>query len=68
MIINDRLLHLVSDALDGINIDNCEHPCVGQPCLNGGECEPDHSAYTCYCPLGYTNTNCEDGRFLLNKF
>lgn len=60
VIINDRSLHLVSDALDGINIDNCEHPCVGQPCLNGGECEPDHAAYTCYCPLGYTNTNCED--------
>lgn len=60
IIINHRPLNIVVNALDGINIDNCEHPCVGQPCWNGGECEPDHGSYLCHCPLGYTNTNCEE--------
>ncbi|KAJ8305764.1 hypothetical protein KUTeg_016309 [Tegillarca granosa] len=51
----------LQEAVGGVNIKGCDHPCVGAPCMNGGECEPDKDIYTCYCPLGYANTNCEDG-------
>ncbi|XP_071147127.1 pikachurin-like [Mytilus edulis] len=60
MIINGRPLEVVSDAREGINIDNCDHPCVDQPCLNAGECQPDKGEYNCYCPLGYHGSDCED--------
>ncbi|KAH9489415.1 hypothetical protein Btru_037656, partial [Bulinus truncatus] len=58
--INKKFLDLMSDAISGTNISPCSHPCAGQPCLNDGECRPHLDMYTCYCPLGYSNTNCED--------
>ncbi|KAL5016942.1 hypothetical protein ScPMuIL_006531 [Solemya velum] len=60
VIINSQPLKLLEENLGGINIEACQHPCVGSPCLNGGDCIPDKNIYTCYCPIGYSNTNCED--------
>ncbi|XP_041360084.1 pikachurin-like [Gigantopelta aegis] len=60
VIINKRPLMLMKDMLDGVNIEPCSHPCAGDPCMNSGECVPRRDVYTCYCPLGYANTNCED--------
>lgn len=61
IVINDKPLKLLEDALGGQNVDNCvEHPCVHQPCLNGGTCMPALDLYRCACPVGFENTNCED--------
>ena len=62
VVVNDRLMNLVQGAIGGINIGNCEHPCVGQPCLNMGMCLPQKDFYRCSCPLGYGNTNCEESK------
>lgn len=59
IVINNRPLKLVGDAKFGVNIESCAHPCVGQPCLNSGECVPKKDVYSCYCPLGFASTNCE---------
>lgn len=59
IIINNHPLKLIEDAKYGVNIESCAHPCVGQPCLNNGQCVPKKDIYTCYCPLGYASTNCE---------
>lgn len=59
IVINNKPLKLMQDAKFGVNIESCAHPCVGQPCLNGGECIPKKDVYTCYCPLGFASTNCE---------
>ncbi|XP_053394807.1 pikachurin-like [Mercenaria mercenaria] len=59
LIINNRPVSLIQDALSGVNIESCEHPCEGKPCLNGGECLPRKDVYTCYCPLGYAGNNCQ---------
>ena len=53
-------MRLLKEALSGVNVLNCQHPCIGKPCLNGGQCIPMHDFYKCSCPLGYENTNCED--------
>ena len=50
--------------MSGVNIDNCEHPCKGQPCLNGGKCIPVKDYYQCSCPVGFENSNCEDSELL----
>lgn len=52
-------MHLLRDAQSGVNIENCEHPCVGEPCLNNGECLPSQDSYMCSCPLGYKGHNCQ---------
>lgn len=64
VIINERPLRLLYDAVEGINIDNCNHPCTGGPCLNGGRCIPIRDHYKCSCTVGYENTNCEDSTYL----
>ncbi|KAJ1198221.1 hypothetical protein NDU88_002064 [Pleurodeles waltl] len=33
--------------------------CDSNPCLNGGVCKDDISAYNCWCQLGYEGKNCE---------
>ena len=64
------LIFLSSCNIDvlGVNIDNCNHPCVGQPCMNGGICLPIRDFYKCSCPLGFENTNCEDSQYYSNYF
>ncbi|KAL8612700.1 hypothetical protein ACOMHN_025351 [Nucella lapillus] len=60
IVINKRPLALLEDNLGGRNIEPCQHPCEGEPCMNGGQCQADGEVYQCACPLGYTNSNCED--------
>jgi len=36
-----------------------ENPCVSQPCLNGGQCNPITSSYQCQCAPGFDGKNCE---------
>ncbi|ESP03639.1 hypothetical protein LOTGIDRAFT_224298 [Lottia gigantea] len=59
VVINKKPVDIMESAIDGVNIEPCEHPCDGEPCMNGGECIPHHDIYQCYCPLGFSNTNCE---------
>ncbi|CAH2315124.1 coagulation factor IX [Pelobates cultripes] len=33
--------------------------CLSSPCMNGGVCKDDVSAYLCWCQQGYTGRNCE---------
>ena len=33
--------------------------CLSQPCLNGGTCTPNSYSYTCECPAGYRQPNCQ---------
>ena len=68
IIINNRPLKLIDDAVFGINIESCAHPCIGRPCLNNGVCVPKKDVYTCNCPLGYAHTNCEMSKFLFSTF
>ena len=63
VVINKRPLAILEDSLDGRNIEPCPHPCAGEPCMNNGQCQADGEVYSCSCPLGYTNTNCEDSQF-----
>lgn len=58
--INNSPFDLINDAISGVNIESCEHPCVGKPCLNGGECIPKKDIYMCYCPLGYAGKSCQE--------
>jgi len=58
--INDKEVKLIGEALSGVNINNCPHPCANNPCYNGGLCVPNMDMYKCSCPLGFENTNCED--------
>lgn len=59
LMINNHPVDLISDAISGVNIESCEHPCVGKPCLNGGECIPKKDVYSCYCPLGFSGNSCQ---------
>ena len=56
-------MKLVEEAISGVNVDNCVHPCVGQPCQNGGQCVAIKDFYKCDCPKGFENTNCEDSAY-----
>lgn len=59
VVISDEPLDLIGEALPGINVANAVHPCSGDPCLNGGDCEPLHDAFMCHCKLGFSGPNCE---------
>ncbi|XP_038074554.1 pikachurin-like [Patiria miniata] len=60
VIINDKPLDLIDDAIRGANVMNADHPCVDQPCQNRGECAAQHATYSCQCPLWYQGINCEE--------
>lgn len=57
--INNRPLRLMQEALSGVNVANCVHPCVTGPCYNGGACQPRMDLYSCHCKLGYAGSNCQ---------
>lgn len=51
IVINERPLHILAEALAGLNIDNCPHPCLAKPCGvdNDLHCEPFYDSYKCVC-------------------
>jgi len=61
VVINNRPLLLLEEALSGVNVIDCPHQCTNQPCLKGGHCEPQLDSYLCHCPLRSFGTNCEKG-------
>uniref|UniRef100_A0A3P8W310 EGF like, fibronectin type III and laminin G domains n=1 Tax=Cynoglossus semilaevis TaxID=244447 RepID=A0A3P8W310_CYNSE len=66
--LNDRTLPVTSASADGVNVANSVHPCVQNPCANGGTCRPRWDDYECDCPLGYDGRHCqkECGNYCLN--
>ncbi|PVD23328.1 hypothetical protein C0Q70_16596 [Pomacea canaliculata] len=38
IVVNGRPLRILEEKVNGRNIEPCEHPCAGEPCMNGGEC------------------------------
>jgi len=62
--INERVVGLITDAMTGVNVDDCrQHPCSAGPCLNGGYCVPIGDAYRCRCPIGFDSANCEVSKY-----
>ncbi|XP_076319597.1 pikachurin-like isoform X2 [Tachypleus tridentatus] len=59
VILNNKPLKLVEDALSGANVINCNHQCADKPCQNGGSCVPKVDFYACHCPLGFAGNNCQ---------
>ncbi|GFR68605.1 pikachurin-like [Elysia marginata] len=60
VVINKKAVDMLGSSVAGVNIGPCSHPCAGKPCLNDGQCKPRLDTYTCHCPLGFSNSNCED--------
>ncbi|XP_008416718.1 pikachurin isoform X2 [Poecilia reticulata] len=68
LILNDRTMPITAGSAGGVNIANSAHPCVENPCANGGTCRPKWDDYECDCPLGYDGRHCqkECGNYCLN--
>uniref|UniRef100_A0A3B5QJ30 EGF like, fibronectin type III and laminin G domains n=1 Tax=Xiphophorus maculatus TaxID=8083 RepID=A0A3B5QJ30_XIPMA len=59
LILNDRTMPITAGFAGGVNIANSAHPCVENPCANGGTCRPKWDDYECDCPLGYDGRHCQ---------
>uniref|UniRef100_A0A3B3YLS5 EGF like, fibronectin type III and laminin G domains n=1 Tax=Poecilia mexicana TaxID=48701 RepID=A0A3B3YLS5_9TELE len=59
LILNDRAMPITAGSAGGVNIANSAHPCVENPCANGGTCRPKWDDYECDCPLGYDGRHCQ---------
>ncbi|XP_075217484.1 pikachurin-like [Lycorma delicatula] len=49
VVINNQPLGILAEALAGVNVDNCPHPCVARPCGDHAQCVPHYEAYKCQC-------------------
>uniref|UniRef100_A0A671KDU2 Pikachurin-like n=1 Tax=Sinocyclocheilus anshuiensis TaxID=1608454 RepID=A0A671KDU2_9TELE len=49
--LNDRTIELNPGQAFGVNVLNADHPCVENPCANGGTCRPKWDGYDCDCSL-----------------
>lgn len=58
VIINGLPVELISSALSGVNVENCDHACLAMPC-GYGQCKPQLDGYTCECPLGWGGNECQ---------
>lgn len=59
VVINNKSVKLFEAALVGVNVDNCNHPCVHRPCQNHGLCSPRRDYFSCHCRLGYADSRCQ---------
>uniref|UniRef100_A0A673IV16 Pikachurin-like n=1 Tax=Sinocyclocheilus rhinocerous TaxID=307959 RepID=A0A673IV16_9TELE len=59
--LNDRTIELNPGQAFGVNVLNADHPCVENPCANGGTCRPKWDRYDCDCALGYDGKHCQKG-------
>ncbi|XP_058633388.1 pikachurin [Onychostoma macrolepis] len=57
--LNDRTIELNPGQAFGVNVLNADHPCVENPCANGGTCRPKWDGYDCDCALGYDGKHCQ---------
>lgn len=57
--INEKPLRIMGSAMSGVNLENCAHPCLRNPCGHGGHCVPQLDSWKCECPLGYRDAYCE---------
>ena len=62
VVLNGRTLNLLDEALFGVNVADCPHPCQSNPCQRGGKCDPVLDSYVCHCPLGLVGENCQRGK------
>ena len=59
LVINGKPLRIMGSAMSGVNLENCAHPCLRNPCDHGGECVPEMDSFKCHCPLGYRDSYCQ---------
>uniref|UniRef100_A0A8C3G755 Protein eyes shut homolog n=1 Tax=Cyclopterus lumpus TaxID=8103 RepID=A0A8C3G755_CYCLU len=58
--VNSKEIYLVSEAVRGRNIKDCDPPvCQHLPCRNGGTCVSDAEDWFCECPPLYTGRLCQ---------
>ncbi|KAM6956330.1 protein eyes shut homolog [Aplochiton taeniatus] len=58
--VNSQEVDIVSQAVRGRNIKNCDPPvCQHLPCRNGGTCVSDAEDWFCDCPPLYTGRLCQ---------
>lgn len=57
VVINNQPLHILAEALAGVNVDNCPHPCVTRPCGDHARCVPHRDAFKCQCERHCQETN-----------
>nr|XP_024216037.1 pikachurin-like [Halyomorpha halys] len=60
ILINNRPLQILAEALAGVNVDNCPHPCVAKPCGDVAHCVPHFDFYKCVC-----DKHCEENSQLM---
>ena len=44
---------------DGKNCETSPERCVGEPCMNGAQCQDFGSGLNCSCPAAYTGIGCQ---------
>lgn len=59
MVINDRTINVLAEALGGSNVDNCPHPCITNPCGPDGQCIPVMDYFTCECNTVSYGSGCQ---------
>lgn len=57
VIINGLPIELLSSAISGVNVENCDHACLNSPC-GYGLCKPRLETYVCECPIGWGGKGC----------
>ncbi|XP_071439532.1 pikachurin-like [Hetaerina americana] len=61
VVVNNRMLDLVSGSQAGVNIESCPHPCRAGPCPHGAICVPQKEFYSCECHSGVPSRGAECG-------
>lgn len=56
--INGVQVSILAEALGGVNVENCPHPCIARPCGDDGLCIPNMDYFTCECKPGFRDQLC----------